>query len=119
MLKAKSLMPIVALAGTAVLASACTSTGAVERNAAGGAALGALAGAVIGNNVGSGSAGTGAAIGAAIGGTAGAIKGCREDGGCGATDTNRRQYYDERAGRYYYYDSRSGRSYWEDGAPRY
>ena len=66
----------IALAGAGVLACACTSTGNVERNAAGGAAIGAIAGAVIGNNVGSGDAGTGAAIGAAIGGTAGA----HEDG---------------------------------------
>jgi len=117
--RAKMKTTMIALMGVGVLAAACTSTGNVERNAAGGAALGAIAGAVIGNNVGSGSAGTGAAIGAAIGGTAGAVKGCREDGGCGATSVNRRQYYDERAGRYYYYDSRSGRYYWEDGAPRY
>ena len=67
MLKAKSLMPLAAMAGAGLLA-ACTTTGNVERNAAGGAALGALAGAVIGNNVGGGDAGTGAAIGAAIGG---------------------------------------------------
>jgi hypothetical protein len=109
---------LIALLGVGVLASACTATGNTERNAAGGAALGALAGAIVGNNVGGGSATTGAAVGAALGGTVGAVKGCREDGGCGATNVNRRQYYDERAGRYYYYDSRSGRYYWEDGSPR-
>ena len=91
MLKAKSLMPLAALAGAGLLASACTTSGNVERNAAGGAALGALAGAVIGNNVGSGDAGTGAAIGAALGGGAGAVRGCRQDGGCGAQTQNRRQ----------------------------
>ena len=110
---------LIAVAGAGLLAAACTSTGTVERNAAGGAALGALAGAVIGNNVGSGSASTGAAIGAVAGGSAGAYKGCREDGGCGANVPNRRQYYDERAGRYYFYDSASQRYYWEDGQPRY
>jgi hypothetical protein len=94
---------LIALLGVGVLASACTATGNTERNAAGGAALGAL---------------TGALVGAALGGTVGAVKGCREDGGCGSTNVNRRQYYDERAGRYYYYDSRSGRYYWEDGSPR-
>jgi len=109
---------LVAMAGVGLMASACTTTGHTERTALGGAALGALAGAIIGNNVGSGSAGTGAAIGAAVGGTVGAIKGCRDEGGCGA-DTNRRQYYDERAGRYYYYDSATGRYYWENGTPRY
>jgi hypothetical protein len=116
--RAKMKTTVIAVAAAGLLATACTATGNTERNAAGGAALGALAGAVIGNNVGGGDAGTGAAIGAAIGGTAGAIKGCREDGGCGATNVNRRQYYDERAGRYYYYDSRSGRYFWEDGSPR-
>ena len=55
----------------------------------------------------------------AVGGTAGAVRGCRQDGGCGASAPNTRQYYDERAGRYYYYDSRSGRYYWENGSPRY
>jgi Glycine zipper len=107
--RAKMKTTVIAVAAAGLLATACTATGNTERNAAG---------AVIGNNVGGGDAGTGAAIGAAIGGTAGAIKGCREDGGCGATNVNRRQYYDERAGRYYYYDSRSGRYFWEDGSPR-
>ena len=35
-------MTMIALMGVGVLASACTSTGNVERNAAGGAAIGAL-----------------------------------------------------------------------------
>lgn len=109
---------LIALAGAGLLIAACTTTGNVERNAAGGAALGAVAGAVIGNNTGSGDAGTGAAIGAVVGGAAGAIKGCRDDGGCGAGATTRRQYYDEAAGRYYYYDRAKGRYYWEDGRPR-
>ena len=52
------------------------------------------------------------------GDTAGAVRGCRQDGGCGAEAPNRRQYYDERVGRYYYYDNGSGRYYWEDGSPR-
>ncbi len=87
---------LLAVAGAGLLAAACTSTGTVERNAAGGAALGALAG-----------------------GAAGAYVGCREDGGCGAATPNRRQYYDERAGRYYFYDPSSQRYYWENGQPRY
>ena len=91
--------PIIAIAGAGLLATACTATGNTERNAAGGAALGALTGA-------------------AIGAVAGAVKGCREDGGCGASSPNRRQYYDERAGRYYYYDPGTGRYYWENGTPR-
>ena len=109
---------MIAVAGCGLLAAACSTTGHTERNAAGGAALGALAGAVIGNNVGAGDAGTGAAIGAVLGGGVGAARGCQQDGGCGATTPNRRQYYDERAGRYYYYDPATGRYFWENGSPR-
>ena len=47
----------VAIAGAGLLVTACTSSGNVERNAAGGAVLGGIAGAVIGNNVGGGDAG--------------------------------------------------------------
>jgi hypothetical protein len=71
-----------------------------------------------GNNVGHGDAASGALLGAAVGGAAGAYKGCREDGNCGAAPANHRQYYDDRAGRYYYYDAGTGRYYWEDGSPR-
>ena len=112
------LKPIIALASVAVLAGACTATGNTERSAAGGAVLGGLAGAAIGAVSGDVGVGTGAAVGAAVGGTVGAIHGCREDGGCGANTPNRRQYYDERAGRYYYYDSGTGRDYWGNGTPR-
>jgi hypothetical protein len=31
---------------------------------------------------------------------------------------NRRQYFDEKAGRYYYFDSNRGAYFWEDGRPR-
>jgi phage tail tape-measure protein len=96
--------------------SACTTSGNVERNAAGGAAIGALAGAVIGNNVGSGDAGAGAAIGAVVGGAAGAARGAQQDREQGF---NARQYYDESARRYYYYDARTQRYYWENGELRY
>ena len=63
----------------ALAASACTSTGNIERNAAGGAGIGAVAGAVIGNNVGDGDAGRGAAIGAAVGAAGGAARGYNQD----------------------------------------
>jgi hypothetical protein len=53
-----------------------------------------------------------------VGGAIGAVKGCREDGGCGASAPTKRQYYDEAAGRYYYYDQARGRYFWEDGRPR-
>ena len=65
----------IALAGAGALAAACTTTGNVERNAAGGAAIGALAGAVIGNNVGAHNPASGALIGAAAGGLLGAATG--------------------------------------------
>lgn len=32
---------------------------------------------------------------------------------------NARQYYDQRAGRYYYFDPKRARYYWEDGTPKY
>ena len=112
------LKPIIAIVGAGLLASACTSSGHTERSALGGAALGALGGAAIGEISGDVGVGTGAAVGAAVGGTVGAVKGCRDEGGCGKDTPNRRQYYDERAGRYYYYDSGSGRYYWENGTPR-
>jgi len=110
--------PVIALAGASVLVAACADDPHTTNTALGGAALGAVAGAVIGNNVGSGNAATGAAVGAALGGAAGAVKGCHDQGGCGAAP-NRRQYYDDRAGRYYYYDPGTGRYYWENGSPRY
>lgn len=114
------LKPLIALAGAGVLVAACADDPHTTNTTLGGAALGAVAGAVVGNNVGSGNAATGAAIGAALGGAAGAVKGCRDQGGCGASaNVNRRQYYDDRAGRYYYYDPGTGRYYWEDGTPRY
>ena len=74
----------VAIAGAGLLVTACTSSGNVERNAAGGA-----------------------------------VRGCQQDGGCGAAYPQRRQFYDQRLGRYYYYDQGSGRYYWENGEPKY
>jgi hypothetical protein len=113
------LKSLIALAGAGVLLSACANDPHTTNTTLGGAALGAVAGAVIGNNTGSGNAATGALIGGALGAAAGAVKGCNDQGGCGAQTPSRRQYYDERAGRYYYYDSATGRYYWEDGSPRY
>ena len=105
---------IVAVAGAAILAGACTSTGNIERNAAGGALLGGLAGAVIGNNVGDGNAGTGAAIGAVLGGAAGAIRGSQQD----RQQRNLNRQWDSRAGQYYYCYP-EGDCYWENGQRRY
>ena len=107
----------IGIAAAGALLAACSEDPHVQNSALGGAAIGALAGAVIGNNTGSGNAATGALIGGAAGAALGAAKGCADVGGCGGS--NHREYYDERAGRYYYYDSRSGRYYWENGQPRY
>ena len=93
-----------ALATAGMLVTACGTT-VTER-----AATGGLAGAAVGAAVDSSLAG--ALIGGAAGATLGAVTTKRSD------NVNRRQYYDERAGRYYYYDSSNGRYYWEDGSRR-
>jgi hypothetical protein len=51
-------------------------------------------------------------------GAAAAQKDCSK-GGLGCPPTDRRQYYDERAARYYYFDPQTGRYYWENGDPRF
>lgn len=109
--------PVIALVGASLMVAACGET-TPAKGALGGGALGAGVGAVIG--AATGTAATGALIGAGVGAAGGAIKGCRDQGNCGASSksTDRRQYYDERAGRYYYFDSATGRYYWEDGTPR-
>ncbi len=40
-------------------------------------------------------------------------------GGLGCAPADRRQYYDQRAVRYYYFDPQTGRYYWENGDPRF
>ncbi|SRR5258708_23265114 len=112
------LKPLIALAGAGALLCACADDPHTTNTTLGGAAIGAVAGAVIGNNVGGHNAAGGALIGGALGAAAGAVKGCHDQGGCGASGGSHRQYYDERAGRYYYYDSATGRYFWEDGSPR-
>lgn len=118
------LRPLAALSLAGLLAACATEPSGgpsahVQNQALTGAAIGALAGGALGAISGDLGVGTGAAIGALAGGGIGAYKGCREDGGCGGQQANRRQYYDERAGRYYYYDPGSRRYYWENGEPRY
>ena len=80
----------VAVAGAALVAGACTSTGNVERNAAGGAALGAV-----------------------VGGIAGAVRGSQQD----REARNLSRQWDSRYGRYYYCYP-EGDCYWEDGTRR-
>ncbi|RFB04640.1 YMGG-like glycine zipper-containing protein [Parvularcula marina] len=112
-----------AAAAGLVLLAGCTSTGNIERNTAGGAALGAIAGGVIGNNVGDGDAQRGAAIGAVLGGAAGAARGSRQDAQCGGTEfkkpaAGQELIYDRSAQRYYYIDRSTGKTYWNDGSLR-
>ncbi len=108
-------MIVVGVAATAL--AACTTTGNVERNAAGGAAIGALAGAAVGNNVGDGDAQTGALVGGALGAAAGAYRGYSQDQR-GQQAAQGQRYYDQRADRYYYIDPQTGRTFWENGQPR-
>ena len=72
-------LSMLAVCCAALMSVACTSTGNIERNAAGGAVLGGVAGAVIGNNTGDGNAGRGAAIGAGAGAIAGGVRGMTQD----------------------------------------
>ena len=125
-----------AVIGMGLLATACTATGNMERNAAGGAAAGAIVGAIIGNNVGDGDAETGALIGAVIGGAAGAKRGHDQDQAQGvrgqgyATSpqyggqqaqrsgpNGEPLYFDRSRSRYYYVDS-YGSTYWQNGERR-
>jgi len=105
-------MKWIALAGAGLLTAACTADPYTNQRIGAGAAIGALGGAIVGNNVGEGNAAVGAAVGAAAGAAVGAST-------ANTAGVNRRQYYDQRAGRYYYYDQRTGRYYWENGQPRY
>ncbi len=101
-------------------ASACTTTGNVERNVAGGAAIGAVTGAVIGNNVGDGDAGDGAAVGALLGAGAGAVRGYSQDQRqqeCRSV-SNPPMYRDARTGEFYYIVPGTNRSCWADARPR-
>lgn len=94
---------ILAAGASGLILAACGTT-PTERAVTGGLA-GAAVGAAVGDT-------KGALIGGAVGAAAGAATAPRYN------DADRRQYYDERAGRYYYYDPASGRYYWENGTPR-
>lgn len=101
-MKAISTILLVSASGLLVVSCGTTMT---ER-----AATGGLAGAAIGAAVDS------SVTGAVVGGVAGAAIGAATTPNYDSV--NRRQFYDERAGRYYYYDPSNRRYYWEDGSPR-
>ena len=117
-------MMIAAVAAPVLLLGACTTTGNVERNAAGGAAIGALIGGAIGNNYNEGDAREGMAIGAAVGALAGTARGAHQDntynGGVQPRQPAGGQtlYFDTAAGRYFYRDYRTGQTYWQNGELR-
>jgi hypothetical protein len=105
-------LKFLAVAALTTLAAACGTTPG-ERAVTGGLA-GAAAGAVIGNNT-NGHPGTGALIGGAIGAGVGAATTPKNPGY--SSDVNRRQYFDQRSGRYYFYDSQANRYFYENGQP--
>lgn len=137
------------LSGVLALAGCETTSGGNNSMTKGllGALGGAAAGAIIGNNAGDGDAQSGALIGAVIGGAGGAYAGCREDGGCGATQNqqqrrgydydysrqqnapdpapvqtqsiNKRQYFDRATGRYYYYNPETRQEFYENGERKF
>jgi len=113
------LLKLTALGFAAIAFTACTTTGNIERNAAGGAVLGAVAGAAIGAVSGDVKVSEGAAAGAAIGGTAGAIRGSNQDARTGGTTARPNldkttRYYDDNTGRYYYYEMGTSRTFYEN-----
>jgi len=116
----KNLVKLTALGLASVTFAACTTTGNVERNAAGGAAAGAAVGAGIGAISGDVGVGEGAVIGAVLGGVAGGIHGNNKDkNAIGGTaqrpvlDKSTR-YYDDQTGRYYYYEQGTSNTYYEN-----
>ncbi|MEJ0024078.1 MAG: hypothetical protein WDN76_12105 [Alphaproteobacteria bacterium] len=106
-------LKFLAVAALTTLAAACGTTPG-ERAVTGGLA-GAAAGAVIANNT-NGHPGTGALIGGALGAGVGAATTPRSDPNY-SSDVNRRQYFDQRSGRYYFYDAQSNRYFYENGQP--
>jgi uncharacterized protein YcfJ len=112
-------LSIFAVACAALMAAACTSTGNIERNAAGGAAIGAVGGAIIGNNVGDGNAGRGAAIGAAVGGGAGVLRGMNQDRKVELCRTGTQTAWSRDVnGRDFYTVGGTSQTCWGDGTPR-
>lgn len=100
--------------------AACTTTGNVERNAAGGAAAGAAIGAGVGAISGDVKTSEGAIAGAVIGGVVGAIRGNNKDKDMNGGTTQRpvldktTRYYDDQTGRYYYYEKGTSRTFYEN-----
>ncbi|GIU66991.1 YMGG-like glycine zipper-containing protein [Candidatus Phycosocius spiralis] len=103
-----------------LLLGGCTTTGNVERNAGGGAAIGALAGAVLGNNLGNGDAKKGATIGALAGGALGAVRGYSLDQRRAECQNVRNpELIRDQSGAFYYPVPGTDRTCWaKDQSPR-
>lgn len=112
-----------AVALTAISLAACTTTGQVERNAAGGAALGAAIGAGIGAISGDVGVGEGAAAGAVVGGVVGASRGNQIDreqngGTTAAPILDKANPMRDANGRIYYHERGTSRTFYANGERR-
>ncbi len=115
-----NIIKLASLGLASVAFAACTTTGNVEKNAAGGAAAGAAIGAGVGAVSGDVKTGEAAIAGAVIGGAVGAIVGNNKDkkvnGGTeGRPNLDKTtRYYDDTTGRYYYYEMGTSRTFYEN-----
>ena len=116
----KNLLKLASLGLASAAFAACTTTGNVERNAAGGAAAGAAVGAGIGAISGDVKVGEGAIAGAVVGGVVGAVVGNNKDKNANGGTAQRpvldksTRYFDEPTGRYYYFERGTSRTYYEN-----
>ncbi|MEP3655861.1 MAG: YMGG-like glycine zipper-containing protein [Litorimonas sp.] len=114
------ILKLASLGLASVAFAACTTTGNVERNAAGGAAAGAAIGAGVGAVSGDVKVGEGAVAGAVVGGIVGAVRGNKKDKDMNGGTTSRpnldktTRYYDDVTGRYYYYEQGTSRTFYEN-----
>lgn len=113
-----NLLKMAALSTAAIAFAACTTTGNVEKNAAGGAAAGAAVGAGIGAISGDVKTGEGAIAGAVIGGAVGALRGNKKDQQINGGTLQRpnldtsQAYIDQNNGRTYYYEKGTSRTFY-------
>lgn len=116
----KNLIKMTSLGLASLAFAACTTTGNVEKNAAGGAAAGAAVGAGIGAISGDVKTGEAAIAGAVVGGVVGALRGNKKDqqinGGTVQRPTldKTTKYYDDQTNRYYYYEKGTSRTFYEN-----
>lgn len=116
-----NILKLASLGLASALFAACTTTGNVERNAAGGAAAGAAVGAGVGAISGDVKTSEGAIAGAVVGGVVGAIVGNNKDKDLNGSTTARanldksQAYVDQQNGRTYYYEVGTSRTFYANG----